>query len=50
MAENSLNKTAELEIVLAHLKYTLATADTHKINEKTLNSDLQEIIKTNCYE
>ena len=35
MAENSLNKTAELQQVLAQIEATLSRAETQKIMQKT---------------
>ena len=38
MAENSLNKTAELQQVLAQIEATLSRAETQKVIEKTNQS------------
>ena len=35
MAENSLNKTAELQQVLAQIEATLSRTETQKVNQKT---------------
>lgn len=35
MAENSLNKTAELQQLLAQIEATLSRAETHKLIQKT---------------
>ena len=38
MAENSLNKTAELQQLLAQLEATLSRAEIQKVIEKTSNN------------
>ena len=38
MAENSLNKTAELQQVLAQIEATLSRAENQKVIQKTNNS------------
>ena len=35
MAENSLNKTAELQQVLAQIEATLSRAESQQVNQKT---------------
>ena len=38
MAETSLNKTAELQQVLAQIEATLSRAESQKVIEKTMNN------------
>ena len=38
MAENSLNKTAELQQVLAQIEATIARAESQKVIQKTNNN------------
>ena len=41
MAESSLNKTAELQQVLAQIEATLSRAETQKVIQKTLNNQIK---------
>ena len=38
IAENSLNKTAELQQVLAQIEATISRAEFQKVNQKTRNN------------
>ena len=38
IAENSLNKTAELQQVLAQIEANLSRAESQKVNQKTSNN------------
>ena len=38
MAETSLNKTSELQQVLAQIEASLSRAETQKVREKTMNN------------
>ena len=47
MAETSLNKTAELQQVLAQIEATLSRAECQKVIEKTNNNKNKNYIKLN---